>query len=259
MMLLQDKVAIIYGAGGAVGGAVAQAFTRHGAQVYLTGRTLAAVQATATRLQHTGRVADAACVDATDAAQVQSYLDRIIARTGRLDISFHAVGLEDVQGAPLLEMSLADVARPVERAVKTQFITATSAARQMVQAGSGVILGITAEVPGTNTGGFGIACAATELLFKQLALEVGRHGVRALCLRSSGSPDAPGVDEVFEQHARLRGLTRAAFEAQLGQGLALKRLPKLAEIGDAAVLAASDLASAMTVSSLNVTCGSACP
>jgi len=42
-MLLQNKNAVIYGGGGAIGGAVARAFAREGAKVFLTGRTLAKV------------------------------------------------------------------------------------------------------------------------------------------------------------------------------------------------------------------------
>ncbi len=253
-MLLRDKIAVVYGAG-AVGGAVARAFAQHGATVCLAGRSGAAVEAVARDITAAGGRAHAARVDATDADAVQRHLDDLLDRTGRLDVSFNAIGLEDLQGAALTDMALADVLRPVQLAVTTHFITATAAARHMTRAGSGVILALTAQVPVAEHGGFGVACAATALLLRQLALEVGPHGVRVLTLTSAGSPDAPGVDDVFGQHAQRAGLTRAEFEARVSRGAALRRLPRLAEIGQAAVLAASDLATAMTASALDVTCG----
>lgn len=72
---------------------------------------------------------------------------------------------------------------------------------------------------------------------------------------SCALPDAPSVNEVFKEQGARRGLSRTAFEAKLGQGVALRRLPRLAEIGHAAVPTASHLTSARTVAPLNVTCG----
>lgn len=255
-MLLNEKVAVIHGGAGAIGGAVARAFAQHGAHVFLTGRTLATVEAVAAEITAAGGHATAGTVDVLQPEALRHHLDGIVARTGRLDISFNATGFEDVQGSPLTEMTLADVTRPVELAVASHFNTATAAARHMTLAGSGVILGITAYGPSASHGGFGLACAATERFCQQLALEVGPAGVRVVCLRSAGSPDAPGLDEVLDQHARKAGLSREEFEARMSRGLALRRLPKLAEIGNAAVLAASDLASAVTAAILDVTCGS---
>jgi NAD(P)-dependent dehydrogenase (short-subunit alcohol dehydrogenase family) len=142
--------------------------------------------------------------------------------------------------------------------MNSHFITATAAARQMQQQKSGVILALTANAarePFENIGGFGVACAAIEALCRQLAVEEGRHGIRVVCLRSAGSPDAPGVDKVFHLHAANEGITRQAFEDNLAQRTMLKRLPRLKEIADAAVLMASDKASAITAAVINVTCG----
>ncbi len=63
-MMLQDKVAVIYGAGGAIGGAVARAFAADGASLFLTGRTLAPVEAVAKEIVAAGGSAAAAEVDA---------------------------------------------------------------------------------------------------------------------------------------------------------------------------------------------------
>jgi NADP-dependent 3-hydroxy acid dehydrogenase YdfG len=65
-MLLTNKTAVIYGAGGAIGGAVARAFAREGANVFLAGRTLASVDAVAKDIAAAGGQAETAQVDALD-------------------------------------------------------------------------------------------------------------------------------------------------------------------------------------------------
>lgn len=138
--------------------------------------------------------------------------------------------------------------------MNTHFITATAATRYMEKQGSGVILAITANAarkPYLNSGGFGVACAAIEAFCRQLSVEEGKHGIRVVCIRSAGSPDAPGVDKVFHLHAKNAGVSREAFETEFAERTMLKRLP----IANAAVLMASDNASAITAAVINVTCG----
>jgi len=257
-MLLEKKNAVIYGAGGAIGGAVARAFAREGARVFLAGHTIAPIEAAAQEISRAGGVAEAAHVDALDEQAVEKHLGEVVKKTGGIDISFNAIGIDHIQGVPLVEMALEEFTRPIVDAMKTQFLTTTAATRHMARKGSGVILAITATparmvIP--NVGGFGVACSAIEGLCRQLAGELGPHGIRVICLRSAGSPDTPGVDEVFRLHAEHAGISREAFEASLAERTLLKRLPKLAEVAAVAVLMASDRASAMTGAVANVTCG----
>jgi len=65
-MLLENKNAVIYGGGGSIGGAVARAFAREGAKVFLAGRTLATIDAVAEEISASGGVAETAQVDALD-------------------------------------------------------------------------------------------------------------------------------------------------------------------------------------------------
>ena len=94
-MMLEDKVAVIYGAGGAVGGAVARAFAREGAEVFLTGRKLPPVEAVAKDIVSAGGSAEAAEVDALDERAMDEHLQSVIDKAGRVDISFNAVGIPD--------------------------------------------------------------------------------------------------------------------------------------------------------------------
>ncbi|EFH80178.1 SDR family NAD(P)-dependent oxidoreductase [Ktedonobacter racemifer] len=257
-MLLKNKNAVIYGAGGAIGGAVARAFAREGAKVFLAGRSLSSLEAVAKDISHAGGVAEVAQVDALDERAVENYLKEVARKAGSIDVSFNVIGLGDTQGAPLVEMEHERFALPIVNAMATHFLTATAAARHMRKNGSGVILALTAQAarsPYPNVGGFGVAGAAIEGFCRQLAAEVGPQGIRVICLRSAGSPDTPGVDEVFHRHAKDAGISREAFEAGIAEKTLLKRLPKLAEVANVAALMASDYASAVTGAVANVTCG----
>ncbi len=257
-MLLANKNAVIYGAGGAIGGAVARAFAREGARVFLAGRTQATLDTVAQHITAAGGAAEVAQVDAFDEQAVEGHARSIAAKAGRLDISFNAVGIEDFQGTALAEMSLASFIQPITLAMQTQFLTARAVAPHMVRQGSGVIMTITAGPARVGTplvGGFGAMCAAIEGFARQLAAELGPQGVRVVCLRSAGSPESPGLDEVFTLNAQNAGMTRADLEASYAAGIPLRRFPRLAEVGNVAAILASDLASPMTGTIGNITCG----
>ena len=257
-MLLDSKNAVIYGGGGAVGRAVAKAFAREGAKVFLAGRTLDKLNAVVDDIVNSGGVAEAAVVNALDKDSIESYLDEVVRKAMSLDISFNAIDLGDAQGAPLVEMTHEHFMLPIGNAMKTQFLTVTAAARHMAEKRSGVILAVTAQAgrkPYPNTGGFGVACAAIEGLCRQFAAELGPQGIRVICLRSSGSPDAPGVEAAMRLHAENAGISVEAMEARIAENTLLKRMPRLADVANAAALMASNHANAITGAIANVTCG----
>lgn len=257
-MLLENKTAVIYGAGGSVGSAIARAFAREGASVFLAGRTFAKVDAVAEEISASGGVADAAQVDALDEKEIENHIDKVVEKAGSVDVLFNAIGMQDVQGSPLIEMSLEDFIRPITIAMKTQFLTVRAVARRMVRQGSGVILTITAgpaRRASPNVGGFDVACAAIEGLWRTLAAELGSHGIRLVVVGSAGSPDTPDVQETMKLHARATGKSLDDLLAESGSGTLLGRLPRVAEVANAATILASDYASAMTGVIANVTCG----
>ena len=254
-MLLKDKVAVVYGAGGAVGGAVARAFADDGALVHLTGRHRESVDAVAATLS--GRV-EVAVLDATDEDAVERDLRRVVDRHGAVDVSINLIAVDHVQGVPLLEMSADQFARGLDARMRTHFITARAAGRQMAPRRSGAILMLTAapdRVAIPMAGSFGVQCAAVESFSRALAVELGPHGIRVACLRSAGSPDSTGVDEVFNLHAGNAGVAREAYDRAKAARTLLGRLPRLAEVAQTAVFLASDRASAITGAIANVTCG----
>jgi 3-oxoacyl-[acyl-carrier protein] reductase len=257
-MLLENKTAVIYGAAGAVGGAIARAFAQDGATVYLAGRTRATLERVASSIAADGGKVHVTPVDASEAGAVGEHAERIVQQAGHLDISCNVVGIDDVQGTALVTLDPALFMQPIAVAMRTHLLTTTTAARHMSPRGGGAILTVTAQAgrkPYPDTGGFGVACAALEALYRQLAAELGPSGVRVGSLRSAGSPDAAGVDEVFRRHAANAGISREAFEARIAERTLLGRLPRLADVASAATLFASDRARAMTAAIFNVTCG----
>lgn len=256
--LLAGKNAVIYGAAGALGGAVSRAFAREGATVFLAGRTLDRVEAVARDIVAAGGRAQAARVDALDRQAIEKHLGEVVRQQGAIDVSFNLIGLGGRQGDPLTAMNVDSFSEAIIGAMRTHYLTATAAARYMTLRRSGVILALTAQVarkPYLASGGFGVACAAIEGLWRQLAIELGSSGIRLVTIRSSGSPDAPGVREAVAEHARAAGVSREAFEARIAEKTMLKRMPLMAEIANLAVMAASDRSSCMTAAVLNATCG----
>jgi 3-oxoacyl-[acyl-carrier protein] reductase len=256
-MLLEGKNAIVYGAGGAVGGAVARAFAREGAAVFLAGRTAAPLAAVARRIEEDGGTAATALVDALDETAVVRHVDAIADAAGSVDVSFNAIAVDHEQ-VPLTGLLVKEAVGPVADRVATHLLTARAAARHMTAQGSGVILTFSADAARLtypNIGSFGIACAAVEGLTRALAAELGPHGVRVVCLRSMGSPESPGVEDVWERHFGDADTSSDDVIALRAQGTLLGRVPTLAEVGNVAALMASDLASPLTAAVINVACG----
>ena len=253
--LLRDKNAVIYGAGGAIGGAVARAFAGEGASVFLAGRTSARLDEVAEEIRSAGGLAETARVDALDERAVEKHIDGVVEQAGSIDVSFNAISIRDVQLTPLVEMSRDDFMSPVVTGTTTHLLTARAAARHMVTQGSGVILTLSASavrayVPGVYVGGFGVACAAIEALTKQLAAELGPHGIRVNCLRSEGIPES-------WEGASTEGWSgpTAEIEAHIKARSLMGRVTTLADVGNAAAFLASDRAGATTGTVFNLTSG----
>lgn len=260
-MLLEKKNALIYGAGGAIGGAVARTFASEGARVFLTGRNRSPLEAVAKEISAAGGTAEVEPVDALDANAVERHVAGVAARAGSIDISFNAMGIpqQGVQGTPLVELAPESFRLPVMSYATSHFLTARTAARRMIEQGSGVILTLTAtpaRLAAPLVGGMAAAWAAVEALSRTLAAELGPHGVRVVCIRPDAIPETDTIDAVFGLHAKTIGIEREEFQAMM-EGLTLRReLPTLTELANVAAFVASDQARAMTGTVVNLSGGS---
>lgn len=259
-MLLKDKTAVIYGAGGAIGGAVARAFAKEGAKVFLTGRNLASVAATAKEIVAAGGRAEAAQVDALDEAAVEGHIAEVVKKAGVIDVSFNAIGIPQpgIQGIPIAELAVESFMTPVTAYMRSYFLTARAAARRMVENRSGVILIHTPEPARLGVpliGGMGPAWAAMEAFNRNLSVEFGSYGIRAVCLRSTGLPETHTIEVVFGLHAQAMGIPQEQFLKFVESMTHRKRSSTLAEVANAAVFLASDRASGLTGTVANLTGG----
>jgi 3-oxoacyl-[acyl-carrier protein] reductase len=218
-MLLRDKVAVVYGAG-SIGGAVAGAFGEEGARVFVGDRTAAKAEALAAEIEAAGGAARGLGVDATDEDAVHGFVEAVVGEAGRLDVSFDLISVGDVQGTPLVEMEWADFMRPIETAVRSNFLTVKAAVPHMVRGGGGVVLffgGSGDPVPNYSIGGFQVALHAIEAMRRQYASELGAAGVRFVTLRTAGIPGTiPDVmDGAEELAASLNEMTMTGRAAAL--------------------------------------------
>lgn len=238
-MMLENKVAVVYGARGAIGGAVVRAFEREGARVFATGRDE---------------------VDALDEAAIDRHLEAVIDEAGRLDISFNAIGLSDAEvvGAPLTEIDAAMFERPIAAYVTSYFLTARLAARRMLAQRSGVIMTVTALPSRQGTtlnGGYGASQAAKEALTRDLSAELAAHGIRVVGLRAHALPDSPTMAEVHSLKSEATGLSWEQFRDRLIGSTHPRRALTAEEVADVAAFLASDPARALTGTSVNLSMG----
>ena len=253
-MILQHKNAIIYGAGGSIGGTVAKAFASAGARVFLTGRNIGPVQMVADEILASGGMAEVDQVDALDEKAIAAHLRTVIERAGTADISFNLIGLEVQQDVPLVDMTMEAFVRPITLALQTQFLTATASGKQMIKQGAGVILTLTATPGGIGypfTGGFGPVCCATEGFSRNLASELGVYGVRVVNLRSAGSPDSKIFKDAIDNDPEVMEPVIRSMKADT----MLKSLPLMDDIANVAVFLSSGMAGKITGVTIDVTCG----
>jgi len=263
MNRLKDKVAVIYG-NGAVGAAVAKAYAREGANVFLTGLTVSKLETIAYEIKSQGGTIETALVDALDEQAVEKHIQGVIKKAGKVDISFNAIGIsaKDAQHTVLTDLSLENFSLPITIYTQSHFITAKAAATRMMKQGNGVIVMHTANISRMSApfgGGRAPAWAAMESLCRSFSVECGVHGVRAVCLFSTAIPETPIIkkafDELYYASAKASGMTREQFDSAVNSGTHRKQLTTLKELTDTAVFVASEEGSGITGTVINITAG----
>jgi NAD(P)-dependent dehydrogenase (short-subunit alcohol dehydrogenase family) len=254
--LLTDKNAIVYGAGGSIGGAVARTFAREGATVFLVGRTGESLERVAADVAAAGGRADVAVLDALDERGVDEHAGAVAAQGG-IDVSFNLVTRGDREATPLVDMTREDFVHAITTGVTTAFLTARAPARHMAAQGSGVILHLTSgSARGTAAlmGNTGPTDAAMEAFHRYLAAETGPHGVRVVGIHPAGVAGTLTPEKIAavsretppDLDAIIQGLTAMTM---------LRRRPDVQQIADTAAFLASDRAGAITSGIVNATRG----
>ena len=259
--ILHGKHAVVFGAGGSVGGAVARQFASEGAEVFLAGRTKSSVEDTTNQITEAGGRAHAAVIDALDDVAVNEYIDGIVKQTGRIDVVFNAVGplAKDYGNTKsALNLTTEQFMLPVNTVLRSQFITARAAARHMVKQHSGVIIFLTGGPAGAHIEGttaIGAAFGAVESLTRNLALDVSPAGVRVVCVRSSAMTDSRTIQQSIDVVADTMKVSKEQVMGRIASLTMLKVPASVADTANAVAFVASDRARMMTANVINSTGG----
>lgn len=261
-MRLQNKVAVIFGGSGAIGRSVAQVMAREGARVHLGARDQTRLDRAAAEIRTSGGLVDTFVVDALDELHAQSQIATLARQTGGIDVVVNATGFMHDQGKGIGELTLAEFRQGYEPFLAAMFNIAKAVTPYMGGDRPGALLTVVAPAGGMvmpNHLGHIVGCAGTEALIKSLASELGPNNIRVLGVRSHAIVDAVQAGsytgEIFGPKAQAMGLTVEQWLGGAAQSTMLKRLPTLAQIAELMTFLASDRASAMTATIVNVTAG----
>ena len=262
MEMLKNKVAVVFAASGEIAGAVARSFAQHGAKVYVTGRNLAAVKALAGEINASGGQAEAGKVDALNETEIETYLQKVVADNGKLDIVFNGIGSyyrDAGSGTPSTVVTFEQFLNPLQRICGSQFLTSRVAARQMIQSGSeGTILLFNASMAKTKTpnmAGFASACAAIEGLTRVMAAEFGKYGIKVTCICSGAIYGSHKISEMISDFSQLVGISTEDMTAQYKKFDILASEPTLKQVAETAVFLASENGVLFNSHIVDVDCG----
>lgn len=259
--ILKDKVAVIFGAGGAIGSTVARHFAAEGAVLFLSGRNLSSVKIVGDEIRKTGYPCTESQVNAVKEEEVNQYMENVYQQAGRIDIVFNAIGSRmdgALQVMPSTETPLEVFLMYLNNMVLSQFLTARVAAKYMSRNKSGSVVlmsatpsrGVAPFLPGASTGH-----AAVDGLARCLATEWGMMGIRVNAVMSGGMQETPNIQEVLAGMARVAGAPVDALKQQVIEKSILRRTTTLKETAQVITFLASDKASSITGAIINASCG----
>ena len=234
---LAGQVAVVTGAGGAIGAATARAFAQAGAEVALLDLDPDAARAKAAEI---GGAALAVACDVTDAASVAAAFDAVVVAFGGVDILVSNAGAA-WQGK-IGEVDEAILRKSFELNFFAHQKVAQAAVKIMLAQGTGgcLLFNVSKQAvnPGANFGPYGLPKAATLFLVRQYALDYGADGIRANAVNADRIRSGLLTDDFIKQRAKARGLSEQDYmtgnllrrevtaddvaQAFLAQALALK-------------------------------------
>lgn len=261
-MLLQNKVAVIFGGSGAIGSAVARTMAREGAHVYLGARHQEKLARIADEIRAAGGSVDTFLTDVLDEHAMMTQTAELAQRTAGFDIVVNATGFMHDQGKTVTELTLSEFMQGITPFLTAQFTIAKAVTPYMGGDRAGTILSVVAPAGAMAVAGHSghiVGCAGSEAFVKALASELALHNIRVICIRSHAVVDGVQAGsytgEIFAAKAQEMGLTIEEWLGGAAQSTMLKRLPTLAQLADMMAFLASDHASAMTATVINMTAG----
>jgi NAD(P)-dependent dehydrogenase (short-subunit alcohol dehydrogenase family) len=233
MFRLDGRTAVVVGAGSGIGAASAEGLAQFGAEVVCADAVLAGAEATAERIIADGGRATALALDLLDADAVRAAASsmpapHVLVTTPAVNVRKRIVDYDD-----------AELDRVVDLNLKGVFRLCRAFGTTMATAGRGSMIGfssVRSQTTEPGQGAYAATKAATIMLFKTLAAELGPHGVRANTI-------APGVVET-PLTAPIKA-DPAWYQAYADKSI-LRRWAQPSELVGAVVYLASDAASYVT-------------
>jgi len=236
---LHDRVALVTGAAGTIGGAIAEVYAEAGADLLLIDLDGDGLTRRAAGLMRAGQRVHTIVGDVTDIGQIRESFDVLDREYGRIDILANVAGSARV-GRPE-EISLEDVAYTINGIVTSRFFWTQQAGRRMLAAGRGSIISI-CSVAGVSALGRGhiaysMAMGAVAQMTRELSTEWSGRGVRVNAILP-GQIRNPGLEQRMEADPGLR--------TSFLRGLPMGRLGEKEDLQGLALLLASDASSFIT-------------
>ena len=199
---LDEKVAIITGAGRGIGRATAKLFAAEGAKVAIVSLSPANIEAVVTDIEATGGTALGVPTDISDAAQIKAAIDTVVANWGGIDILVNCAFDSSVVFSPVLDLSIEQLQRNFDTGPIAFLRTMQAAYPYLKASGDGRVinLGVLGMV---NYAPYGIAKAAVHALTRTAAREWGADGITVnniMPIADTFGSDRPPLPNVFDRN-----------------------------------------------------------
>lgn len=247
MITLNDKIALVTGAGSGIGAAIAECFAEAGALVFATNLVETAAQRTAARISQAGHRAESLALDVSDEASCLAALKTVNEKYGRCYVLVNNAGIGHV--GTILSTKPEDLERLWKVNVLGTYQLCRAVLPGMIERGKGSIVNI-ASILGVMAMEARFAYTTTKHaivgMTRAMAMDHGTTGVRINCI-CPGRVRTPFVDEMLRQYENPEDYLR-----QMEAPHAMKRMAAPSEIASAALYLASDAASFVTGSAMTV-------
>lgn len=236
-MRLENKVALVTGAGRGIGKAIANRLAEEGARVVVNDIDLTFAENVAQKIKLTGRDALAVKADVSNWQEVKPMVERAVKRFGGVDILVNNAGIR--KHAPFNKITEAEWDSVISVHLKGYFNCARAVQKYMTERSYGKIVNMSSPVPaGLGKRGqvsYASASAAIEGFTRTLALELGRYNINVNCV----SPDFIDT-EMTRSIARKDGMYLDDFKKFAVSHVPLRRMGKTEDVADVVLFLASD-------------------